>query len=423
MINWSAKQRRVEAAINDPDSSVILAAGPVQSGKTMSAIYFFLAWAATNWSGHDFALAARSQKQFEAVLGKYARLFGGQTGLGWTRRESHYDMKSLYGAASNHFYVALGSDIASEQKVRGWSLGGALLDEVTLMPPSFVDTILDRCSTPGATAVMCCNPAGPKHSVKTKFIDTPDAAMHISFELSDNPTLTESYINGLLRRYTGAMRERMVYGRWAASMGLIYPNLEKAIGEAPPLSEAWRVDLTADHADAAVTHALLMASFPGGPSPAGQPPRPGARWAVREWRYDGRERGQLTESEQAVRIRRDLVGGASLGRVLADPAARGFRRALSKALGVPAIAANNEVLPGLQKTRELMDDGLLKIDHSCRGLITEMHNYHWDERSGLTGADRPVKEDDHGCDALRYDAWYGSAPYRKVKVLRHSSIR
>ena len=423
MITWSAKQRRVEAAINDPAASVILAAGPVQSGKTMSAIYFFLAWVAQNWSGHDFALAARSQKQFEAVLGKYARAFGAQTALGWTRRESHYDMASLFGAAPNHFYVALGSDVASEQKIRGWSLGGALLDEVTLMPPSFVDTILDRCSMPGAIAVMCCNPAGPKHSVKAKFIDTADAATHIGFELSDNPTLTEAYINGLLRRYTGAMRERMVFGRWAASMGLIYPNVEKAVGDAPPLSEAWRVDLTADHADAAVTHALLMASYPGEPETRGHPARPGARWVIREWRYDGRERGQLTETEQAVRIRRDLVAGASLGRVLADPAALGFRRALSKALGVPAIAANNEVLPGLQKTRELMDDGLLKIDRSCRALITEMHNYHWDERAGLTGADRPVKEDDHGCDALRYDAWYGTAPYRRVKVLRHNATR
>ena len=423
MIHWSAKQRRVEVAINDPATSVILIPGPVQSGKTMSAIYFFLAWCAQNWAGHDFALAARSQKQFEAVLGKYARAFGAQTGLGWTRRESHYDMASAFGREPNHFYVALGSDARSEAKVRGWSLAGALLDEVTLMPATFVDTILDRCSMPGATAVMCCNPAGPKHSVKRKFLDTPDAAAHIGFELSDNPTLSESYINGLLRRYTGAMRERMVYGRWAASLGLIYPNLEKAIGDAPPLSEAWRVDLAADHADAAVTHALLMASYPGEADTSGRLGRPGARWVVGEWRYDGRERGQLTETEQAVRIRRDLVAGVSLGRVLADPSARGFRRALSKALGVPALAANNEVLAGLQKTRELIDDGLLKIDRSCKHLIHEMYNYHWDERAGLLGTDRPVKEDDHGCDALRYDVWYGAAPYRRVKVLRHSATR
>lgn len=423
MIRWSAKQQRVNVAINDPDARVILLPGPVQSGKTMSAIYFFLAWAARGWSGHDFALAARSQKQFEAVLSRYAREFAAATGLGWTRRGEHYEMGSLYGRAPNHFYVALGSDITSEEKIRGWTLAGALLDEVTLMPSSFIDTILDRCSRPYATVVMCCNPAGPKNPVKTKFIDVPGAAVHIGFELSDNPTLTEAYINGLMRRYTGAMRERMVYGRWAASMGLVYPNVGKALGEAPPLSEAWRVDLTADHADAAVTHALLMASYPGTPEAPGRPARPGARWAVREWRYDGRERGQLTETEQAVRIRRDLVSGVSLGRVLADPAAKGFRRALSKALGVPAIPANNEVLPGLQKTRELMDDGLLRIDRQCRHLIREMHNYHWDERAGLSGSDRPVKEADHGCDALRYDVWYGTAGYRKLKVLRHVSAR
>ena len=42
MFAWSAKQRTVEAHVFDPDVREILVPGPVQSGKTMSTVYFFL---------------------------------------------------------------------------------------------------------------------------------------------------------------------------------------------------------------------------------------------------------------------------------------------------------------------------------------------------------------------------------------------
>ena len=413
--HWSAKQRLVEANLFDPAVRELLIPGPVQSGKTLSAEFFFLSWVAKTWSGYEFALCSRSMKQFSAVLSKYAREFGTLTGLGWVAKQDHYEMASAYGNQPNRFFVGLGTDISSEAKIRGWSLAGALLDEVTLMPEEFVDSIMDRCSVPGAKVVMCCNPAGPMHPVKLKFMDEPKSAATLTpFRLSDNPSLSQEYIDGLHTRYTGAMLRRMVYGEWAATSGVVYPNWETALGKAPPLEEAWRFRLSGDYASASVTHMLLVALYPNG-----------QQWAVSEWVYDGRTEGQLTEEQQASRIRRELVGSHSISEVVVDPAALGFRMALGKALQLPIQLAENDVLPGIQKVTEEIDTNIVKIDtEGCPELARQGYNYRWDERAGMRGEDRPAKEDDHGLDALRYDVWTHIAGMRRGRVrVRRGSAR
>ena len=406
---WSAKQRHVQAQIDDTDVSVILASGPVQSGKTLSLMFFWLSWVCMNWSGYEFALCARSQRQFEAIIGRYAREFSSVTGLRWLRKDEHYELESAYGAAPNRFYVGLGTDIRSESKVRGWTLAGAFLDEVTLMPEDFVDTIHDRCSVNNYKIAMACNPSGPMHPVKVKFIDPKaDDVSFIPFELADNPSLGAAYIAGLHKRYSGTQLRRMVYGEWAASSGLVYPNWGKALAQVPDVRGAWRYRISADHASASVTHAILWALFPNG-----------SRWAVKEWRYDGRNDGQLTEGQQAEIIKDTLVRGLSISEVTVDPAALGFRKALSRALDMPVMEAINDVLPGIRKVSDDIDTGLLRIDpHACPELVREGYNYTWDERAGLLGMDKPMKLNDHGMDAMRYDTWTHAAPIKhKVKVL------
>ena len=44
-------------------------------------------------------------------------------------------------------------------------------------------------------------------------------------------------------------------------------------------------------------------------------------------------------------------------------------------------------------------DGTVRISDACAGLIGELGGYCWDARAD---GDRPVKVEDHSCDALRY---------------------
>jgi hypothetical protein len=42
------------------------------------------------------------------------------------------------------------------------------------------------------------------------------------------------------------------------------------------------------------------------------------------------------------------------------------------------------------------------IHRSCRELLKEMDSYTWDPKAALDGHDAPLKQNDHGMDALRY---------------------
>jgi phage terminase large subunit len=49
-----------------------------------------------------------------------------------------------------------------------------------------------------------------------------------------------------------------------------------------------------------------------------------------------------------------------------------------------------------------MTAGKLKIHISCKNTIQELSNYVWDAKAQEKGEDKPLKVNDHCCDALRY---------------------
>ena len=372
----------------------VLSVGPVQCGKSIASVYAFLLWASRNYRGEDFVIGTRTQRQFEGAVLKYARMFADSLGVEFRRRGEPY----LLGG--NRFYSLVGSDIRSEEKARSFSAAGAFLDEVTLLPYTFINSVMDRCSTSGARVLMATNPAGPSHPINTDWVmpaDQPDSDIRvIRFQLSDNPALTDSYVQGLLARYHGAMGRRMVYGEWAASTGLIYPHIASAVRPAPHPREIWRWTVGVDYASSGTTHAVLV-----GQAKSGQ-------WVMDEWVHNGLERGQLTEVAQAKRICR-WAAGRNVQRISVDPSALGLRRALQAVFPrVRVVAADSHVLDGIGYVRQQTETGKLWIGDNCDQLIGEMLNYQWDEKAGLVGDDRPVKMKDHGCDALRYEQWTGA---------------
>ena len=44
----------------------------------------------------------------------------------------------------------------------------------------------------------------------------------------------------------------------------------------------------------------------------------------------------------------------------------------------------------------------LPIYERCTGLLDELGTYLWDEKAALRGEEKPVKQNDHALDALRY---------------------
>ena len=53
------------------------------------------------------------------------------------------------------------------------------------------------------------------------------------------------------------------------------------------------------------------------------------------------------------------------------------------------------------------------IHRSCRGLIAELPGYAWDDAAANKGEVKPVKANDHSCDALRYAVATAQAVWRR----------
>ncbi len=409
MIRWSPKQRDLVRAINDDVSRIIIAVGPVQSGKTLSAVYAFLLWAMKHHTGEDFLLASSSRKQFEGSVLKAAIAFSDTVGGNWTRRQDWYQMRSIKGGY-NRFFSLLGGKTGSGEQARSFSAMGALGDEATVLADDFVDALQDRCSRPGAKLILVTNPAGPAHPIKTNWVDRADGEeiKHFRFELADNPSLDSFYLKTLERKYDGAAKRRMVYGEWAASGGAIFPHIGESISRPPDNYGVTKWICGVDWAHSSVTHAVLVGQLTDG-----------TFWALDEWRHDAVEDGALAVKEQARRIAR-WIGNRNVSRLLIDPSANQMWRALRLALPtVLCVLGDNDVLPGIQYLRQVTEEGRLWIaDPRCKHLVSELQNYEWNEVAGKRGEDKPIKERDHGVDALRYVMWGCHGPKRQVRVVR-----
>lgn len=87
--------------------------------------------------------------------------------------------------------------------------------------------------------------------------------------------------------------------------------------------------------------------------------------------------------------------------IVVDPSAASFIAELQKR-GFYVIPADNEVLDGIRATATLLAQDYLKINKNCKGLRSEMRSYVWDDKAAQRGEEKPVKQLDHGPDALRY---------------------
>lgn len=105
----------------------------------------------------------------------------------------------------NRFYYFGGRDEGSPSLIQGVTLAGVLLDEAVLMPRSFIEQAVARCSVAGSKLWFNCNPDNPYHWFKKEWIDKAEEKRLIyrHFVLEDNPTLDRAVIERYHRIYTG----------------------------------------------------------------------------------------------------------------------------------------------------------------------------------------------------------------------------
>lgn len=390
---FSPKQRLAMTWWRDPRCQGldgILCDGSVRSGKTVSMAVGFLLWSMSRFEDQRFALCGKTIESLRRnVAGLLPRWMEGLAVIQEKRSENKLTV--TMGNRHNEYYLFGGKDESSYQLIQGLTLAGVLFDEVALMPRSFVEQALARCSVAGSKFWFNCNPEGPEHWFYKGWVQKAEERklLHLHFTMEDNPSLDPEIRVRYQRLYTGVFYRRYVRGEWVAAEGRIYdmfdPDRHVALRETA--GPCW---VSVDYGTQNPTVFLLWRQDGAG------------HWhCAREYYWSGRKEGrQKTDGEYA----RDLEGfleGERPRAVIVDPSAASFI-ALLRQRGYAVQGADNQVLTGIRQVGELLQQEKLSISPDCVHTISEFQAYVWDSSAG--GQDRPVKEHDHCMDAIRYFA-------------------
>lgn len=372
--------------------------GAVRSGKTSLMMVSFVDWAMQRFDGQLFGICGKTvDSTIKNIIIPYMSLSYAKRRyrVKWRRVDKILEVRQ--GERCNRFEVFGGRDESSFALVQGRTFAGVLLDEVVLMPQSFVNQALARCSVEGAKKFFSCNPGPPRHWFKRDWIDRrkEQNALYLHFLMSDNPSLSPAVLASYDRMYggSGLFYRRYVLGQWVAGEGAIYSMFDAdnvyRDGE-EPAAMRWghRRTIAIDYGTTNPTRFLEI--FDDGDIIR----------VHREYSWDSRQTyRQKTDAEYAD----DLIGftGTLDVPIIVDPSAASFIAEL-RSRGFIVSEANNAVMDGIRRTSTMINDKRLLVCDSCSELLSEMEAYSWDEKAAARGDDAPAKQFDHSADALRY---------------------
>lgn len=269
------------------------------------------------------------------------------------------------------------------------TLAGVLFDEAALMPRSFVEQALARCSVTGSRMWFSCNPDNPGHWFYREWIKKAEQknALVLNFTMKDNPSLTPKLRERYERLYSGAFYDRFVLGKWTAAEGAVYPmfSAEKYVYTGDV--ECQRYVISCDYGTV-------------NPSSFGLWGLSGDVWyRIREYYYDSRREGSSRTDEEHYAALERLASGLEISKVIVDPSAASFIECIRRHGRYRVVRADNDVVTGIRRVCTALRQGKLRFHESCTDIIREFSLYRWSDRSGT---DAPVKENDHAMDDMRY---------------------
>jgi PBSX family phage terminase large subunit len=199
--------------------------GTIRSGKTSVMTIAFILWAMTSFKNKTFIIASKSVTSAERNIIKPLMdilYLHKQFDIAYYRATN--TLKVTRGNNTQYFYVFGGKDEASYQTVQGVTAAGAFLDEVVLMPQSFVNQVLARCSVPNSKFWFSCNPEGPDHWFYKEWIQKHQEknCQYLHFTMNDNPSLDAKIIARYEGMYEGVFYQRYILGQWVQAEGIIY---------------------------------------------------------------------------------------------------------------------------------------------------------------------------------------------------------
>ena len=370
------------------DKEAILCDGAVRSGKTLAMGMGFFLWAMACFHGCSFGICGKTISSLRRNVLTEVEPKMRALGMQWQEKRCDNLVLVKYRGKENRFYIFGGLDESSASLIQGITFAGVLLDEVALMPRSFVEQACARCSVAGSRIWFNCNPAGPSHWFYKEWVLGAGAknCLRLHFTMKDNPGLTKAIRQRYERLYSGVFYKRYVLGQWAQAEGRVYDFFtEQMVGQPPGDCGEWYI--SCDYGTVNPTSMGLWGKSQG------------VWYRVKEFYFDSRrEMRQMTDEEYASALE-SLAGNREVTAVIVDPSAASFIEVLRRK-GWHVQKANNDVLSGIRMTSDALKSGKVVICQSCRDCLREMEEYVWDLSDGTK--DKVKKEHDHAMDDMRY---------------------
>ena len=301
----------------------------------------------------------------------------------------------------------VGADKVSQvAKIRGSEISYCAIDEALDVHEEVFEMLKSRLSLPWSCCDITTSPGRPTHYFK-EFLDSAgDVDIYCqNYTIYDNPFLPPDYVRNLEAEYKGTVWfDRLILGEWTLAEGLVFPNFSLAL-EGPQKEPVEEYGLSLDYGTSNPFACLLWA-------------KRGHVWHVeKELYYSGRDTGKQKTDEEYLQMLIDFARPAinrmketpvSTGlfdfgpdriEVVIDPSAASFIALLRQSEYFKPRSANNDVVNGLRETYSAINSGLIKVNRACANWKVEAQSYVWDPDSE---EDKPVKENDHLMDAMRY---------------------
>ena len=301
--------------------------------------------------------------------------------------------------------ISGGGKAGDEKLIKGNTYGTAYITEANECSPAFIQEVFDRTlSSPDRKIFHDLNPKAEGHWYYTDILNfheekqqqNPDYGYNYGhFTIADNMSVSDDRLRAVLATYDkkSLWYARDILGLRRAAEGMVYDMFDRednTYDEAPPgLRHSTTRTISCDYGT--TNPCVFLDIYDDGET----------IYVDNEYRWDSRkEHRQKTDAEYGA----DFMGfmGQSWCGVLVDPSAASFIAEL-RGRGVYVQEADNNVLDGIRKTGSLFYHRRLRVNRkNCPGLVDELSGYMWDEKAAERGEEKPVKERDHGPDALRY---------------------
>lgn len=351
------------------------------------------------------------------ILRKTRESMNNSTVLSFERTVIGKDARVKHNRGQHRFEYSNGSIVAyggmkdedQREQIRSIGLAGgvdrAWLEEATRFEQADFNEILARMrgtATDYTQVILTTNPDSPVHWIKTQLMDGGQASVYFS-GARDNTYLEEGYHQSL-NLMTGIQRLRLLEGKWIQAEGVVFDNWDMA-----------NVTTEAEY----------------------DPARP-VIWGVDDGYAFGQGIGTVSYHPRVVLFAQETATGgfnvfdeyyatqelsevsikACLGKPYAkaehayvDSSAAELKARIWEA-DIMTVNGTHPVHEGIKNLRRLVCDGngvrQFRIHPRCGQLAREMASYRYDDASRVAniGEPKPMKLDDHGCDAARYLTWH-----------------